>query len=132
HGAQCGYCTPGIIMSLFTLHTEKAVSGDATNDHELLEALSGNLCRCTGYRPIVEAGRRASVQAWDPDTDSSAQDKGQKRPLGDNIIASGPAWLQAPDMVANLQKLQGTTASVSDERGFRYDAPSTLDELRKL
>jgi xanthine dehydrogenase small subunit len=130
HGAQCGYCTPGIIMSLFTLHTEKATSGSATNDHELLEALSGNLCRCTGYRPIVEAGRRASVQAWDPDTDRTSQNG--KAPLGDTIIASGPAWLQAPEMVTRLQKVHGTTASVSDDRGFRYDAPATLDELRKL
>lgn len=128
HGAQCGYCTPGIIMSLFTLHTEKAASDSTTNDRDLLEALSGNLCRCTGYRPIVEAGRRASVQAWDPDADN----QNQKASLGDTVVASGPTWLQAPEMVANLQKLQGTAGSLADDRGFRYDAPATLDDLRTL
>ncbi len=51
HGSQCGFCTPGIMMSLFALqHEGGAPDRDAVN-----EALAGNLCRCTGYRPIVEA-----------------------------------------------------------------------------
>jgi len=51
HGSQCGFCTPGIVMSLFALyHGGRPVSRDDVND-----ALAGNLCRCTGYRPIVEA-----------------------------------------------------------------------------
>jgi len=52
HGSQCGFCTPGIVMSLFTLYHEgeRPVSREAVND-----ALAGNLCRCTGYRPIVDA-----------------------------------------------------------------------------
>jgi xanthine dehydrogenase small subunit len=56
HGSQCGFCTPGIVMSLFTLYHEGArpVSRAAVND-----ALAGNLCRCTGYRPIVDAGLEA-------------------------------------------------------------------------
>jgi xanthine dehydrogenase small subunit len=52
HGSQCGFCTPGIVMSLFTLYQEgeKDLGREAVND-----ALAGNLCRCTGYRPIVDA-----------------------------------------------------------------------------
>ncbi len=51
HGSQCGFCTPGIVMSLFALyHGDRPVGRDDVND-----ALAGNLCRCTGYRPIVEA-----------------------------------------------------------------------------
>lgn len=51
HGAQCGFCTPGFIMSMFALYKQnQAVDRDAT-----LHALSGNLCRCTGYRPIIDA-----------------------------------------------------------------------------
>ena len=53
HGAQCGFCTPGIVMSLIALHSESA-PGDA-DDHKLMEALAGNLCRCTGYQKIIDA-----------------------------------------------------------------------------
>jgi xanthine dehydrogenase small subunit len=55
HGSQCGYCTPGFVMSLFAL--QKNCPGAATP--AIHEALGGNLCRCTGYRPIVEAAAQA-------------------------------------------------------------------------
>jgi xanthine dehydrogenase small subunit len=50
HSSQCGFCTPGFVMSLFALRTEAKPDRVAVN-----EALAGNLCRCTGYRPIVDA-----------------------------------------------------------------------------
>ncbi|HEX2116036.1 MAG TPA: xanthine dehydrogenase small subunit [Alphaproteobacteria bacterium] len=51
HGSQCGFCTPGFVMSLFALwHRNKAPTREET-----LQALAGNLCRCTGYRPIIDA-----------------------------------------------------------------------------
>lgn len=57
HGAiQCGFCTPGMILSAKSL-LEKNM--DPT-EHEIREALSGNLCRCTGYQKIVEAVKSAS------------------------------------------------------------------------
>ena len=52
-GSQCGYCTPGFIMSLFA---EYYRSGRADSGFDL-ESIAGNLCRCTGYRPIRDAGR---------------------------------------------------------------------------
>jgi xanthine dehydrogenase small subunit len=54
HGSQCGFCTPGFVMSLFALCLQRS----APTREEVLTALSGNLCRCTGYRPIIEAGER--------------------------------------------------------------------------
>jgi xanthine dehydrogenase small subunit len=58
HGSQCGFCTPGFVMSLFALYENHAV-GDAPIDRvKAQEALSGNLCRCTGYRPILDAAQR--------------------------------------------------------------------------
>ena len=55
HGSQCGFCTPGIVMSLFALHHgPRPTTRAAVND-----ALAGNLCRCTGYRPIVDAALEA-------------------------------------------------------------------------
>ena len=55
HGSQCGFCTPGFVMSLFALAKNHRHAGRA----ETVEAIAGNLCRCTGYRPIIDA----SVQA---------------------------------------------------------------------
>jgi len=55
-GTQCGFCTPGIVMSLYVLQQD-AAARDGILDPEIHEALAGNLCRCTGYRPIVDAAR---------------------------------------------------------------------------
>ncbi|MEE9199518.1 MAG: (2Fe-2S)-binding protein, partial [Dehalococcoidia bacterium] len=55
-GAQCGYCTPGIIMTSYVLLRENR---DPTDD-EVRLAISGNICRCTGYGKIVEAVRAAA------------------------------------------------------------------------
>lgn len=58
HGSQCGFCTPGFVMSLYALyHRDGDVSREA-----ILEALGGNLCRCTGYKPIIAAAERALAQ----------------------------------------------------------------------
>ncbi|MGA0594179.1 xanthine dehydrogenase small subunit [Enterovirga sp. CN4-39] len=55
HGSQCGFCTPGFVMSLFCLaQNERDPSTDRIDD-----AIAGNLCRCTGYRPIVDAAQAA-------------------------------------------------------------------------
>jgi xanthine dehydrogenase/oxidase len=58
HGSQCGFCTPGIIMSLYTQLRQYP---DST-PHQLEECMDGNLCRCTGYRPIIDAARSLSNQ----------------------------------------------------------------------
>ena len=55
-GVQCGFCTPGFIMSAYALLQENPSS----TDEEILTALEGNLCRCTGYTKIVEAVRHAA------------------------------------------------------------------------
>jgi xanthine dehydrogenase small subunit len=72
HGSQCGFCTPGFVMSLFGLYLNQP----ATTRNEVVDALAGNLCRCTGYRPIIEAGCRmhdyASPAHWSRDDAQSA------------------------------------------------------------
>jgi xanthine dehydrogenase small subunit len=55
HGSQCGFCTPGFIMSLQACYEARS---SAPTRQELADALAGNLCRCTGYRPILDAGQR--------------------------------------------------------------------------
>jgi aerobic-type carbon monoxide dehydrogenase small subunit (CoxS/CutS family) len=56
HGLQCGYCTPGILMTMKAFLDETPQPDEA----QIREALSGNLCRCTGYQPIIEAVQMAA------------------------------------------------------------------------
>ncbi|AEF54437.1 xanthine dehydrogenase small subunit [Marinomonas posidonica] len=56
HGSQCGFCTPGFVLSLASLYENAANTGAEVDRESVCDAISGNLCRCTGYRPIIEAG----------------------------------------------------------------------------
>lgn len=115
HGSQCGFCTPGIVMSLAALHESINNGEDAqqqATQHQIIEALSGNLCRCTGYRPIIEAAshlndypdnRPQAVQVWQPDAPVSVdQSEGVSTTAG--FSANGQqAW--APETEEQLQTL---------------------------
>ncbi len=57
-GSQCGFCTPGFVMSLWATYQHHGARGTRPTRQELADELSGNLCRCTGYRPILDAGER--------------------------------------------------------------------------
>jgi len=57
HGSQCGFCTPGFVMSLFALYLDQ----ENPTRSDVVTAISGNLCRCTGYRPIIESGCRMNA-----------------------------------------------------------------------
>ena len=58
HGSQCGFCTPGFVMSLFGMYQNHVCRGETITRELAQEELSGNLCRCTGYRPILDAARQ--------------------------------------------------------------------------
>ena len=58
HGSQCGFCTPGFVMSLFGMYQNHVCQGTPVTRELAQEELSGNLCRCTGYRPILDAARQ--------------------------------------------------------------------------
>ena len=64
HGSQCGFCTPGIVMSLYAHWLE----GGSSEVSAIETALQGNLCRCTGYAPIIRAAQKASESGSDGDT----------------------------------------------------------------
>jgi len=106
HGSQCGFCTPGIVMSLFTLYQEAArpLSREEVND-----ALAGNLCRCTGYRPIVDAALEACA---DTPRDAFAQaNEATARGLaeladGEDVFIGGDArFFAAPASEVSLASL---------------------------
>src|SRR5438105_153341 len=58
HGSQCGFCTPGFVMSLFGMYQNHVCKGETITRELAQEELSGNLCRCTGYRPILDAAQK--------------------------------------------------------------------------
>jgi xanthine dehydrogenase small subunit len=58
HGSQCGFCTPGFAMSMAACYERHCEASTTPTRQQLADELSGNLCRCTGYRPILDAGQR--------------------------------------------------------------------------
>ncbi|SFD15429.1 xanthine dehydrogenase small subunit [Bosea sp. CRIB-10] len=106
HGSQCGFCTPGFVMSLFALWlNERAPSVQRIED-----ALAGNLCRCTGYEPIIAAAQRM---------DAAEREQ-------DRFVAAMPAT------IARLKSLaDGETLSIGDGERHFY-APATVDALAEL
>lgn len=75
HGAQCGYCTPGIVCSLASL-SEDAKNKDVELDEKKVKNyLTGNLCRCTGYEPIIEAGKNIDLTKVKTFKDSFGHDQ---------------------------------------------------------
>ena len=105
HASQCGFCTPGFVMSLFSLYHAESVADRATTvDH-----IAGNLCRCTGYRPIVDAAlascRGQAVDAWAEAAAATAQ--------------------------ALVDLADGVDVFIGDDQQF-YAAPASADSLTAL
>jgi xanthine dehydrogenase small subunit len=106
HASQCGFCTPGFVMSLLQLY----LSTDSPSREAVVTALAGNLCRCTGYRPIIEAGCRMS-QYPEP-----------KR--------WGRRDAQTASRIESLHRLVRKPGAALSMPGFR--APSTMEELATM
>ena len=105
HGSQCGFCTPGIVMSLFAHYHEcnGASSRDKIND-----ALAGNLCRCTGYRPIVDAALEVCHGADDKFARNAAARRRAIAALDDKadlFVGDERAFFAAPASEQSLAQL---------------------------
>ncbi|MGP9638201.1 xanthine dehydrogenase small subunit, partial [Psychrobacter sp. AOP3-A1-26] len=78
HGSQCGFCTPGFVMSLASVYENQRLqkNQDTTTDDldydDIVASISGNLCRCTGYRPIIDAGLAMEGIGQQRDADQTA------------------------------------------------------------
>jgi xanthine dehydrogenase small subunit len=122
HGSQCGFCTPGFVMSLFALYKSAAQPDrSAVND-----ALAGNLCRCTGYRPIVDAAQAMYG-------------------LGEAIAPADQTWLTASacsrsraaaksesELAARLKALKRRRSLVFPHASGTFYAPRSAGELARL
>ena len=108
HGSQCGFCTPGFVMSLFALQK----NSDEPDLHKAHEALAGNLCRCTGYRPILEAAEQVCCKAQPDQFDASqAQTIARLKaiaPTETGELNSGDKRCLVPLTVADLADLYGS------------------------
>ncbi len=121
HGSQCGFCTPGFVMALHGLAEEKraATATDAMPDEAMRLGLSGNLCRCTGYAQILNAGRQSDSTRGSVgdlfDTESILADL---RKLG-----SAPVHVNATSQDAS------TNGAVVEDAVPEIFLPNTIDEL---
>ena len=107
HGSQCGFCTPGFVMSLASCYERHGAAGTTPTRQQLADELSGNLCRCTGYRPILDAGQRMF-----------------ELPL---------ARLDAAPIAAALRQLAAEPPlAYTDAQGARFAAPRSIEALAAL
>ena len=106
HGSQCGFCTPGFVMSLWAGYERHRERGTTPTRQALADELSGNLCRCTGYRPILDAGER--------------------------MFELPAVALDTAPVLAALRGLASDETFAYESPGGRFFAPKTLDALAAL
>ncbi|XP_014374705.1 aldehyde oxidase 3 [Alligator sinensis] len=146
HGSQCGFCTPGMVMSMYALlrnHPEPSME-------QITAALDGNLCRCTGYRPIIEsyksfAGEPTCCQlrgtgqcCLDQEGGvSSSSDRGDRMRSGlcnpEEFQPADPSqeFIFPPELMRMAQEQQGRTLFFQGER-TTWISPASLRELLEL
>jgi len=107
HGSQCGFCTPGFVMSLFALYRNE----ENPTDQRIDDVLAGNLCRCTGYAPIAAAAKQMYSEG------SAAKDR---------------FAVQEADIIARLEALTDEETLRVEACGRRLYAPATIDGLADI
>jgi len=112
HGSQCGFCTPGFVMSLTACYERFAGKRKKPTRQQLADEIAGNLCRCTGYRPILDAGQRMF-----------------ELPIKRLPVEAAAAALRAlPRRSLNL----AAPSAHAPGRTDRFFAPRTLSEFARL
>ncbi len=106
HGSQCGFCTPGFVMTLTACYEQHLDDGTRPDRQQLADALAGNLCRCTGYRPILDAGER--------------------------MFDVPPKRLDRAAIAVSLQALVTDTPLDYEHAGGRFLAPQSVAELARM
>ena len=104
HGSQCGFCTPGFVMSLFSMFK----NNKNYNNELIKDSISGNLCRCTGYRPIVDAAKSLNKISK---IDQFSKNKKKT--------------------ISLLKKISSKNITISNDNK-KYFSPKTIKELKKV
>ncbi|WP_186474683.1 xanthine dehydrogenase small subunit [Psychrobacter sp. KCTC 72983] len=144
HGSQCGFCTPGFVMSLACVYennrmqtsSEAASQSDAKqlSYDEVVASISGNLCRCTGYRPIIEAGllmsdigqKREAEQSVMKDLTISLATDAMGSTKESAVSANAPAEAESDNVESTA------IAPALNDAGRRLYIPKSLDELNQI
>ena len=126
HGSQCGFCTPGFVMGLFGLYENTVCAGQPVSRALAQRQLSGNLCRCTGYRPILDAAQSLPErhQARPCAVDQAPVIEKLKQ-LQELKLLPPPPPLSQPEPMRSMAGEQGASRQ-------RYDLPLRLTELLAL
>ncbi|MDO6461270.1 xanthine dehydrogenase small subunit [Granulosicoccaceae sp. 1_MG-2023] len=133
HASQCGFCTPGFVMSLWH-HYETRIDQGGTDRAELANALAGNLCRCTGYRPILDAGEQMFKLPPVRFDFAPARKRLDSLPGGSLHYEAGAGRFYAPDSLDELLQLRrqmpdstllagGTDIGLRTTKQFRDTGP---------
>ncbi len=142
HGSQCGFCTPGFVMSLACIYENNRMQTSqkpaSQNDakqlsyDEVVASISGNLCRCTGYRPIIEAGLLMSDIGQQREAEQSAV-KDLTISLTTDAMASTKGSAVSKNVPAELRNEEpnGIAPALNDARRQLY-MPKSLDELNQV
>jgi len=104
HGSQCGFCTPGFVMALFSMFKQHS----KFNNDVIKDSIAGNLCRCTGYQPIIKAAK-------------SLKNKNKVDHFSENI----------KNTIKLLKKINNKSIAIY-KKGKRYFAPRYVQELKKI
>jgi xanthine dehydrogenase iron-sulfur cluster and FAD-binding subunit A len=123
HGSQCGFCTPGFVMSMYT-QLQARPQGAQLSEHDIEENLAGNLCRCTGYRPILEgfrafAGEPAAAAAApeEPPFPAALREPPQALTLAGAATWHRPVTLEAPSSAAARHASSVTSPATTSTPG---------------
>lgn len=119
HASQCGFCTPGFVMTLFAAFKNRERHGRPEIDDEL----AGNLCRCTGYRPIIEAAQRMYDYAEAP---------GEGSWLRQAATSIGDASDEERQLVARLRQLQRSECLHIQSGNRHFYAPRNCEQLAAI
>jgi xanthine dehydrogenase small subunit len=132
HGSQCGFCTPGFVMSLFALYKSNA----SPSRRDIDDALAGNLCRCTGYRPII-----AAAKSMYEGEDAASRFDWLRQPFGvmnkpeerlrelENVIYTGRVAELAELSVSSTHIEVGAAVTLTEVMPVLIDQYPGLDEL---
>lgn len=105
HASQCGFCTPGFVMSLFTLYH----AGKKPTRQEIVDHIAGNLCRCTGYRPIVDAAVKSCTgkpaDAWAAAEKETAEQLSALNDGFDVFVGDTSSFFAAPASLDSLARV---------------------------
>lgn len=138
HGSQCGYCTPGFVVAMTGLLEER----DRLDDAVMRCGLTGNLCRCTGYSPILEAGRETNVGQHERIEQRFPSDAmiGEIRQRHGQLIEVTASWddeqhtvVSPPDLESTLKALeanpQATLVAGATDIGVRINKSPTIPSV---